>query len=138
MRITVNDEAVPFFMKVGETGEAFFVFETDAEVPEELQTSPLAGPVGDEDVEGQDGDQMVSKTNNCMHFDEKMTDRVLFALDRSPTSSTWTLPRTALRHHKWRPQKSQRVSTHQPARWANLTCTDLLLCVVLQPTPTQT
>lgn len=55
VRITVNDEAVPFFMKVGETGEAFFVFETDADVPEELQTSPLAGPVGDDDVEGEDG-----------------------------------------------------------------------------------
>jgi phosphatidate phosphatase LPIN len=28
-------------MKVGEAGEAFFVVETDAEVPEELQTSPV-------------------------------------------------------------------------------------------------
>jgi phosphatidate phosphatase LPIN len=28
-------------MKVGEAGEAFFVFETDYEVPEEFQTSPI-------------------------------------------------------------------------------------------------
>lgn len=28
-------------MKVGEAGEAFFVVETDEEVPEELQTSPV-------------------------------------------------------------------------------------------------
>lgn len=28
-------------MKVGEAGEAFFVFETDHEVPEEFQTSPI-------------------------------------------------------------------------------------------------
>lgn len=28
-------------MKVSEAGEAFFVFETDHEVPEEFQTSPL-------------------------------------------------------------------------------------------------
>lgn len=48
MRITVNDEKIPFYMKVGETGEAFFVFETDADVPEDLQTSPLAGPVSDD------------------------------------------------------------------------------------------
>lgn len=35
-------------MKVGETGEAFFVFETDADVSESLQTSPLSGPVSDD------------------------------------------------------------------------------------------
>jgi phosphatidate phosphatase LPIN len=28
-------------MKVGEAGEAFFVFETDHQVPEEFQTSPI-------------------------------------------------------------------------------------------------
>jgi phosphatidate phosphatase PAH1 len=38
-------------MKVGETGEAFFVFETDADVPADLQTSPLAGPVSDDELE---------------------------------------------------------------------------------------
>lgn len=35
-------------MKVGETGEAFFVFETDGDVPEDLQTSPLSSPVSNE------------------------------------------------------------------------------------------
>lgn len=35
-------------MKVGETGEAFFVFETDSNVPEELQTSPLSSPISNE------------------------------------------------------------------------------------------
>lgn len=32
-------------MKLGEGGEAFFVFETSAAVPEALQTSPLVSPV---------------------------------------------------------------------------------------------
>ena len=42
-------------MKVGETGEAFFVFETDESVPESLQTSPLSGPVSDDGLDdGQD------------------------------------------------------------------------------------
>lgn len=48
-------------MKVGETGEAFFVFETDADVPEDLQTSPLAGPIADEEIDlltGQDGQEI--------------------------------------------------------------------------------
>lgn len=31
-------------MKLGEGGEAFFVFETSAEVPAGLQTSPLVSP----------------------------------------------------------------------------------------------
>ncbi|ORX50152.1 LNS2-domain-containing protein [Hesseltinella vesiculosa] len=39
--IKVNDEIVPYSMKVSEAGEAFFVFETDHDVPEEYQTSPL-------------------------------------------------------------------------------------------------
>nr|XP_031859515.1 uncharacterized protein CI109_004977 [Kwoniella shandongensis]KAA5526587.1 hypothetical protein CI109_004977 [Kwoniella shandongensis] len=34
----------PFGMKVGETGEAFFVVETDEEVPEDLLTSPVVMP----------------------------------------------------------------------------------------------
>lgn len=48
VRITVNDDEIPFYMKVGETGEAFFVFETDGNVPEDLQTSPLSSPVSNE------------------------------------------------------------------------------------------
>lgn len=47
----MNDQSIPFYMKVGETGEAFFVFETDADLPEDMQTSPLAGPMGDDEIE---------------------------------------------------------------------------------------
>jgi len=35
---------VPFNMKIGEAGEAFFVFETDIDVPDDLITSPLLEP----------------------------------------------------------------------------------------------
>lgn len=40
-------------MKVGEAGEAFFVFETEHQVPEEFQTSPLlqASPDNRSDIE---------------------------------------------------------------------------------------
>ena len=34
----------PFSMKVGESGEAFFVLETDEDVPEDLLTSPVVAP----------------------------------------------------------------------------------------------
>lgn len=35
----------PFHMKVGETGEAFFVVETDEQVSEDLLTSPVVMPI---------------------------------------------------------------------------------------------
>ena len=37
----VNGQLVPFSMKIGEAGEAFFVFETDDEIPDNLVTSPI-------------------------------------------------------------------------------------------------
>ena len=40
----VNQTKQDFSMKLGEGGEAFFVFETSADVPAGLQTSPLVSP----------------------------------------------------------------------------------------------
>ena len=42
--VLVNGNPIPFNMKIGEAGEAFFVFETDDDVPEDLITSPLLQP----------------------------------------------------------------------------------------------
>ncbi|ORY77053.1 Lipin/Ned1/Smp2-domain-containing protein [Protomyces lactucae-debilis] len=41
----INEEKVEYGMKLGDGGEAFFVFQTDSDVPEDLQTSPLVSPV---------------------------------------------------------------------------------------------
>ncbi len=41
VNVLVNGHAIPFNMKIGEAGEAFFVFETDEDVPEDLMTSPI-------------------------------------------------------------------------------------------------
>ncbi len=41
VNVFVNGNPVPFQMKIGDAGEAFFVFETDEDVPEDLVTSPL-------------------------------------------------------------------------------------------------
>lgn len=49
--MTINGRVVNFPMKVGDAGEAFFVFETEQEVPEEFATSPLAGPSSPDKVE---------------------------------------------------------------------------------------
>ena len=40
----VNGIKQNYAMKLGDTGEAFFVFETSNEIPEALQTSPLSSP----------------------------------------------------------------------------------------------
>ncbi|KAK6496735.1 hypothetical protein TWF481_001723 [Arthrobotrys musiformis] len=40
----VNGHKTNFPMKLGEGGEAFFVFETTSDIPEDLQTSPLVSP----------------------------------------------------------------------------------------------
>ncbi|PIL37372.1 hypothetical protein GSI_01065 [Ganoderma sinense ZZ0214-1] len=39
--VFVNGRLVPFSMKIGEAGEAFFVFETAEEIPDNLVTSPI-------------------------------------------------------------------------------------------------
>ncbi|KIJ69762.1 hypothetical protein HYDPIDRAFT_164049 [Hydnomerulius pinastri MD-312] len=41
VNISVNGEPIPFSMKIGDAGEAFFVFETEEDIPEDLVTSPL-------------------------------------------------------------------------------------------------
>ena len=46
MEFTVNGEKQPYSMKLGEGGEAFFVFETAEDIPDSLQTSPLVSPAG--------------------------------------------------------------------------------------------
>lgn len=40
----VHGEKQDYAMKLGEGGEAFFVFETSDDIPEALQTSPLVSP----------------------------------------------------------------------------------------------
>lgn len=58
----VNGEKIDLHMKVGEGGEAFFVFGTDADVPESLLTSPVVSPAGspkpggDQEIPGSDQD----------------------------------------------------------------------------------
>ncbi|KAI0941358.1 hypothetical protein AcW1_004905 [Taiwanofungus camphoratus] len=41
VNVFVNGNPIPFPMKIGEAGEAFFVFETDEDVSDDLVTSPL-------------------------------------------------------------------------------------------------
>ena len=56
VKVLVNGNPIPFNMKIGEAGEAFFVFETDDDdLPDDLITSPLLEATqlsqGDSDVQ---------------------------------------------------------------------------------------
>src|SRR5271154_5264461 len=44
VEFSVNNVKQNYAMKLGEGGEAFFVFETSDNIPEALQTSPLRSP----------------------------------------------------------------------------------------------
>ncbi|KAF9232786.1 LNS2-domain-containing protein [Melanogaster broomeanus] len=41
VNVLVNGTLIPFNMKIGDAGEAFFVFETEEDIPEDLVTSPI-------------------------------------------------------------------------------------------------
>ncbi|KAK3996907.1 nuclear elongation and deformation protein 1 [Cladorrhinum sp. PSN332] len=49
----VNGAKQPYSMKLGEGGEAFFVFETADTIPKSLQTSPLISPVSSPPLDGE-------------------------------------------------------------------------------------
>lgn len=49
----VNGVKQEYAMKLGEGGEAFFVFETTANIPESMQTSPLVSPASSPPLEPQ-------------------------------------------------------------------------------------
>ncbi|KAH7887336.1 NADH-ubiquinone oxidoreductase complex I [Phlebopus sp. FC_14] len=46
VNVSVNGSPTPFSMKIGDAGEAFFVFETEEDIPEDLVTSPLLTATG--------------------------------------------------------------------------------------------
>lgn len=73
----VNGSKQEYSMKLGEGGEAFFVFETTENIPESLQTSPLVSPVSSpplgpeqSDLQLQDPDQFDLDADPKRHFQQ--------------------------------------------------------------------
>src|ERR1700712_3868246 len=50
----VNNAKQDYAMKLGDGGEAFFVFETSNDIPEGLQTSPLISPANSPPIDASD------------------------------------------------------------------------------------
>ncbi|OAD01282.1 hypothetical protein MUCCIDRAFT_127946, partial [Mucor lusitanicus CBS 277.49] len=86
VEISVNGDKVPYLMKVGEAGEAFFVFETDHEVPEEFQTSPILQALAES---RSDMDKVVTKMDPFQHTVEDTQqpkpENNLYAMDDGST-----------------------------------------------------
>ncbi|KAG9324351.1 hypothetical protein KVV02_004946 [Mortierella alpina] len=73
VEVTINGRVVDFPMKVGDAGEAFFVFETEQDVPEEFATSPLARPTTDKVEEDIDYLDLAQGTSTMTHPPDDIT-----------------------------------------------------------------
>ncbi|PYI23046.1 lipin Smp2 [Aspergillus japonicus CBS 114.51] len=73
VEFSVNGVKQDYAMKLGEGGEAFFVFETTAEIPASLQTSPLVSPTS--------SPKMRSEEN----ISSSLSEPEYLDLDRSPS-----------------------------------------------------
>lgn len=74
----VNGQEIPYDMKIGDAGEAFFVFETDDDVPEDLIASPIleATQPGQNNV-----DVAAGRFGTKEEADEKIEDQSLDKLN---------------------------------------------------------
>lgn len=86
VNVSVNGQQIPFKMKIGEAGEAFFVFEMEGDVPEDLITSPILQPTRPEDVvEGPTLDAkedlphqqaLSNSTENVIHENQPLAEKL--------------------------------------------------------------
>ncbi|PGH28152.1 hypothetical protein AJ80_00042 [Polytolypa hystricis UAMH7299] len=91
VEFVVNGVKQDYSMKLGEGGEAFFVFETTDDVPESLQTSPLISPAsspkahpGEEQEGGQLQEPDYLDLSNSKPDDLNKENSALTPLSRSP------------------------------------------------------
>ncbi|KAG6850907.1 hypothetical protein H0H93_006733 [Arthromyces matolae] len=83
VKVSVNGHPIPFDMKIGEAGEAFFVFETEEDVPNDLITSPILQPTRPEETSGRTLDMKGAELEAKLELD----DEDLTGLQRADASS---------------------------------------------------
>ncbi|EIW76338.1 LNS2-domain-containing protein [Coniophora puteana RWD-64-598 SS2] len=92
VNVSVNGKAIPFSMKIGDAGEAFFVFETDEDIPEDLVTSPILSATSNENVEIETGRFGAKQSpdgspDTTERADDSMQEPDFLDLDAPKTSS---------------------------------------------------
>ncbi|KAJ7129323.1 Lipin/Ned1/Smp2-domain-containing protein [Mycena epipterygia] len=123
VKVSVNGHAIPFDMKIGEAGEAFFVFETDDDVPEDLITSPLLQPTRPDEGTDIPTDRFGAKQDpddprDLVHPDDAAPETIespvdepeFLDLNAGPSSSTPPPPASRPSHRK-RPSRLSISST---------------------------
>ncbi|KAH6692544.1 nuclear elongation and deformation protein [Plectosphaerella plurivora] len=66
----VNGVKQPYAMKLGEEGEAFFVFETSDNIPKDMQTSPLVSPASSPPLDPETGSLPGLQEPDLLDLDE--------------------------------------------------------------------
>ncbi|KAK7060343.1 lipin Ned1 [Paramarasmius palmivorus] len=116
VNVSVNGHPIPFDMKIGEAGEAFFVFETEDDVPDELITSPLLkAKVEEAPIDGSDAqvDRFGAKKDESSQLEPDFLDLDATEQDKpksqesSPPSSSQSPPETEDANDRTEVEKEQ-------------------------------
>ena len=106
-------------MKLGEGGEAFFVFETSADVPEALLTSPLVSPAGSPDLRSTASGTPSLQEPDPFELDQKDVEDQSPMTDgprRKSASNDTLVPPSASRGNKNLSDHSEPLSSSAPNR----------------------
>lgn len=98
MDVAVNGKSVPFNMKIGEAGEAFFIFETDSDVPDDLITSPLlepTEPVSSDPLPLEDFGRFGARDRKADHMDDGVSQEPDFLDLDAPSTSLSEVSKTS-------------------------------------------
>jgi phosphatidate phosphatase LPIN len=119
VNVFVNGNPIPFNMKIGEAGEAFFIFETEDDIPDDLITSPLleaTQPADSPDADiptGRFGTKQDKGEDQDGDIEAKISEGVqepdFFDLDATPKDQS--SPRTPSPE-----EKSPQVPVYEPNR----------------------
>ena len=116
VNVSVNGHPIPFSMKIGEAGEAFFVFETDSDVPEDLITSPILQPTeisGPVDRPGPMSDNDLSDSRQIATSDKQVLEPEFLDLDAVPSQPPIDEPPVA--EPQPSPPRTPTIDSHIPS-----------------------
>lgn len=88
----VNGEKQEYSMKLGEGGEAFFVFETTDNIPQSLQTSPLVSPASSPPLDAQQGGVPGLQELESLDLNDTATKARSLSFNRPPPSALYSIP----------------------------------------------
>ncbi|KAL6876594.1 LNS2 domain-containing protein [Trichoderma novae-zelandiae] len=84
----INGVKQPYSMKLGEGGEAFFVFETSDSIPESMQTSPLVSPANSPPFGPADASSAMAEPDSLELDGDGGKPRMITPLSSSPALSS--------------------------------------------------